>query len=137
MTTSTADTQLSFHHVGLACKSLAQERSVHLALGFVDEGPVFEDPVQRIRGQFLLHGTFRIELLEPLGEDSPLGGYLKRGIKMYHQAFLVKDIRAAIAELTAGGSFLLVGPVPAVAFGGRNIAFLAMPGALIVELIER
>lgn len=126
-----------FHHVGLACKDLAVQRAAHLALGFAEEGPVFEDPVQRIRGQFLVHGPFRIELLEPLGAGSPLDGYLRRGILMYHQAFLVPDMKAAIAELERGGARLLVGPVPAVAFEQRPIAFLVQPTAMLVELIQR
>ena len=127
---------LSFHHVGLACKRIAVEAETHRLLGFSEEGPVFEDPIQRIRGQFMTHGAFRIELLEPLGSDSPLEGHLKRGVKMYHQAFSAPAIQTAIDQLVSAGAHLIVGPVPAVAFGGREVAFLILRTMMLVELIQ-
>jgi methylmalonyl-CoA/ethylmalonyl-CoA epimerase len=126
----------TFHHVGLATRSLERERAAHQRLGFVEEGPTFEDPRQKIRGQFLRNGGFRVELLEPLGEDSPLHDWLRRGQKMYHQAFEVPRLEEAIAALRREGALLAVPPCPAVAFGGRSIAFLLLRTELLVELIE-
>ena len=124
-----------FHHIGLACLDLEVERCAHLALGFEAEGDVFVDPVQRIRGQFLRSGAFRVELLIPTTEDSPLHGFLRRGQKMYHQAFEVADLAAAVRQLRAAGALLVVPPCPAVAFGGRKICFLMLKTEMLVELI--
>jgi methylmalonyl-CoA/ethylmalonyl-CoA epimerase len=127
---------LTFHHVGLACESLAIEVAAHRTLGFREEGAPFEDSTQRIRGQFMVNAGFRVELLEPLGPDSPLAGSLRRGVKMYHQAFLTSKIRESIDALVEDGALLLSAPCSAVAFDGREIAFLILQTALVVELIQ-
>ena len=127
---------LRFHHIGLACKDIEVERAAHRMLGYVDEGPVFIDPRQRIKGCFLVKDGMRIELLEPAGEPSPLKPFLTRGLKMYHQAFETGSIEAAVAELKRAGALVTVPPTPAVAFGGRAIAFLLLRTELLVELIQ-
>jgi methylmalonyl-CoA/ethylmalonyl-CoA epimerase len=128
--------KLSFHHTGIACADLKTERTAFRTLGFVEEGTVFHDPLQKILGQFMTHGSMRIELLEPSEPDSPLHGYLKRGIKMYHQAFETPDLRASISEAIQSGAHLVVTPCPAIAFGGREIAFLMLRTTMLVELIQ-
>ena len=50
--------------------------------------------------------------------------------------YQVPDIRGAIEHLTGLGSFLLSGPVPAVAFGMREIAWLMTEADLLVELVQ-
>ncbi len=95
--------ELQFHHIGLACRDMAQDRRDHESLGYRSEGEAFEDPLQRIRGLFMTLGTMRVELLEPLDETSPLMDYLKRGIKIYHQCFECDDIASAIEDLQAHG----------------------------------
>ena len=49
-------------------------------------------------------GESRVELLAPLGDDTPVGRFLaKRGPGMHHVAYEVDDLRAALAELDARG----------------------------------
>jgi methylmalonyl-CoA/ethylmalonyl-CoA epimerase len=127
---------LRFHHIGLACRDMARDRSDHELLGYQAEGAVFEDPLQRIRGLFMTLGPMRVELLEPLDETSPLEAYLKRGVKIYHECFLCPSIAQAIAGLEAHGTRLVSSPKPAVAFDNRLIAFLILPSQLLIELIE-
>lgn len=129
--------ELQFHHIGLACRDMAQDRRDHESLGYRSEGEAFEDPLQRIRGLFMTLGTMRVELLEPLDETSPLMDYLKRGIKIYHQCFECDDIASAIEDLQAHGARLVSPPQPAVAFDNRRIAFLLLPSRMLIELIER
>src|SRR4051812_31675080 len=128
---------LEFHHIGIACRTLEIERGDHELLGYQPEGELFEDPKQRIRGLFMTLGPMRVELLEPLGPGSPLDGYLKRGIKIYHQCFSCVDISRSIEELVARGARVVSTPQPAVAFGNRPIAFLLLPSQMLVELVER
>ncbi len=128
--------QLRFHHVGLACKDIEVERAAHKLLGYADEGSVFVDPRQRIRGCFMVSAGMRIELLQPEGESSPLLPHLSRGIKMYHQAFETDAIETSIEELRRAGAIVTVAPVPAIAFGGRPIAFLMLRTTMLVELIQ-
>lgn len=130
-------TGLRFHHTGVACRDLMAAERPYLALGYTAEGDVFEDPIQGIRGRFLVLPGTRIELVAPLREDSPVVGWLNRGVHLYHTAYETDDMASAIASLrTTARAKVVVEPVPAVAFEGRKIAFLLGPSAFLIELIE-
>jgi methylmalonyl-CoA/ethylmalonyl-CoA epimerase len=125
-----------FHHLGVACRDLEQEAPYWLSLGYVTEGADFEDPIQRVRGRFLVGPGPRLELLQGVGDDSPIAGLLKRQIKLYHQAFETPMFDLAVRTLEESGARLTAPPAPAVAFGGRRIAFLFLPNGNILELVE-
>jgi len=131
--------QFAFHHVGVAVRSLSNAIPVFKNLfGYeVTTGP-FDDPVQNVSVCFLSRGTADtvIELVAPLGPNSPIDVTLKKGGGTYHVCYQVPDIRSAIAFLTEGGAFLLSGPVPAVAFEMREIAWLMTEADLLVELVQ-
>jgi methylmalonyl-CoA/ethylmalonyl-CoA epimerase len=78
-----------------------------------------------------------IELLEPLGEDSPIQGFLRKnpGGGLIHIALDVPNLDAAIQEVVGGGGRLITGPVADVAFDQRPIAFVFV-GGQVVELVE-
>lgn len=128
---------LEFHHIGVACSDLERETAVFEMLGYEREGADFEDPRQGIRGRFVVGTGPRMELLEPLGDAQTLEPWLRVNTKMYHQAFQVSDMESGIEVLRARRARVVVPPVPAVAFGGRSIAFLILPTMMLVELIER
>src|SRR6266545_2548775 len=129
-------TGLEFHHIGLACADLDAEERIFGQLGYIREGPDFEDPTQGVRGRFLIGGGPRLELLCELSTGTALGPWLRKGVKMYHDGYEAADLAAADASLTALGAKRVVAPVPAVAFGGRCIAFYMMPNGFLIELIE-
>lgn len=108
-----------------------------LYAGWDRRGPIV-NLRQRVRELFLTDGRTTIELLEPLGEDSPLNGFLKKNPRggVVHLAYDVDRLEQGIAELEAAGGRLVVDPVPDIAFEERRIAFLVL-GGQIVELIER
>ena len=128
----------AFHHVGVACTDIVAEARHFAVLGYVAEGKPFEDRGQGIRGVFMTGQTPRVELLQAL--DATPGGvlvpWLERDVKLYHLAYRVADLAASIGSLRAAGAKLVVAPAPAVAFGGRDIAFLMLPNRLLVELIS-
>jgi methylmalonyl-CoA/ethylmalonyl-CoA epimerase len=127
---------LTFHHIGLACRDLAVDRRDHEFLGYVAEGDVFEDPLQRIRGLFMTLGGMRIELLQALDEASPLRSFLRRGVKIYHECFLCPDFDRSLAALQLHRARLAGEPKPAIAFQNRRIAFVLLPSQTLIELIE-
>jgi methylmalonyl-CoA/ethylmalonyl-CoA epimerase len=128
---------LSFHHVGLACTDLAAEAAAHALLGYEPEGDVFEDPHQRIRGWFHVLGPFRVELLAPLDERSPVHAWLDRGVRIYHVCYETDDLEAALASLRSAGHRVVSPPAPAVAFAGRPVAFSMLRNRSLVELLQR
>lgn len=125
-----------FHHIGWACESIERDQAQFGRLGFRAEGPAFSDPTQGIRGLFLVGAGPRIELLENLPGAQTLSPLLARGVRMYHLAYTVPDMQAALAATAAAGGKTLVGPVPAVAFGMRPIAFVMFRHGLMLEFIE-
>lgn len=126
----------AFHHLGVACRDLDRELESWTRLGYRAEGEAFTDPVQKIRGRFVVGPGPRLELLAASEPGSPVEGYLQRGTKFYHQAFEAADFDAALVDMQTGGARITAGPVPAVAFGGRRIAFLMTPTLNLIEIIE-
>jgi methylmalonyl-CoA/ethylmalonyl-CoA epimerase len=131
--------EFNFHHVGIAVKDLTTAIPIYKSLlGYeLTSGP-FDDPVQRVSVCFLSRGAgdTTMELVAPLGPESPIDRILKRGGGTYHVCYEVPDINAAIAHLVGQGSFLISGPVPAVAFEMREIAWLMTEVNLLVELVQ-
>jgi len=131
--------EFAFHHVGVAVPNLQKAIPIFASLfGYkVISGP-FDDPVQRVSVCFLSRGEGdpAIELVAPFGSDSPVNRTLEKGGGAYHVCYQVPDIAAAIRHLTGEGCFLLSGPVPAVAFDMREIAWLMTGAKLLVELVQ-
>lgn len=128
---------LEFHHIGVACKDIESETKISLALGYEIEGEDFVDPAQGVYGRFLVGGGPRLELLAPLTEKGVLTPWLNQGVKLYHLAYLTEELESEMQRLRASRAKVMVPPIPAVAFGGRKIAFLMLPNMLLVELIEK
>jgi methylmalonyl-CoA/ethylmalonyl-CoA epimerase len=130
--------RFTFHHVGIAVRDLQQAIPVYKNLfGYnLTSGP-FDDPIQNVSVCFLSRGEGdpAIELVAPLGPNSPVDRILKKGGGTYHVCYSVPDIRAAIDHLTGQGSHLLSGPSPAVAFEMREIAWV-MTDYDVVELLQ-
>ncbi len=86
---------------------------------------------------YLAGGSY-IQLLEPLGPDSPVGKFLaRRGEGIHHIGYGVTDVRAALAAIGATG-IRLVDERPRHGSMGASIAFLhpADLGGVLTELVE-
>lgn len=129
-------TAFTFHHLGIACRDLDRSTEQQRQLGYAPEGADFVDPVQGVRGRFLVGGGPRLELLQALPSRSVLDPWLTGGDRIYHQAFTVPDVDEALKGLMAGGARIVVAPVPAVAFAGRRIAFVLLRTMAMVEVID-
>ncbi len=84
-----------------------------------------------------LGGSF-IQLLEPLGPDTPVGRFLaKKGEGVHHLAWTVADIEAALDHLKSEGA-RLIDPVPRFGGRGARIAFVHPRdwAGTLVELVE-
>ncbi len=126
-----------FHHIGIAVRSMAAERAFFEVMGYRTEGEDFADPIQGIAGCFLTGAGPRLELLENLPGADTLTPWLNAGLRMYHLAYEVDAMDEALACARAARGKILVQPVPAVAFGGRRIAFAMFRNGMMLEFIER
>lgn len=129
---------LEFHHVGVACSNIDREAALLEPLGYAAECDPFVDEKQGVRGVFIGRRTPRLELLEPLDDANGgvLAPWLKEGTKLYHLAYETRDLAGRIERMRASRGKLVIPPIPAVAFGGREIAFVMMPNRLLIELIQ-
>jgi methylmalonyl-CoA/ethylmalonyl-CoA epimerase len=129
-----------FHHVGFVVPSIsACVDGFSGSLGATDRSPVFEDPIQRVRVQFLGSGQAnhpQVELVEPLGEQSPVFRFLQQGGGLHHICYEVSDIEQQLARMRGLGASILRRPRPAVAFGGRRIAWVVTAQKLLIEYLE-
>jgi len=127
-------------HVGVAVKNLDEAISVYRdVLGFKLEG-VHVLTERKVRVAFFsTGGESRIELLEPLGSDSPVAKFLEtRGEGIQHVAVRVKDIEAVLEELKSKG-VALVDEKPRMGAEGAKIAFVHPKSTkgVLLELCER
>jgi methylmalonyl-CoA/ethylmalonyl-CoA epimerase len=127
-----------FHHAGVAVRNLQDALPDFTALfGYQTISGPFDDPVQNVSVCFLSRGPSDpvIELVAPLGPNSPVDRLLKKGGGVYHLCYEVPDLDLAIHHLADHGAYLLHEPAPAVAFGMRRIAWLMTQQNLLVELL--
>jgi methylmalonyl-CoA epimerase len=97
-----------------------------------------ESQTNKVRGATLKAGETRIELLEPLGEDSPLTNFLrKKGEGIHHIAFEVSDLEKVLTQLKRAG-VALIDETPRIGIKGDKIAFLhpKSTGHVLIELCE-
>lgn len=128
-------------HVGVAVPKLDPAAAMLTDLfGYkVTSGP-FDDPIQKVSVNFLKQSGddhAEIELIAPLTEDSPVRSTLaKGGGAAYHLCFETSDLEGALEHAKSLGCLLVSPPAPAVAFGGRRIAWFYTPTRQLFELVE-
>ena len=131
--------QRRLHHVGFVVSSIIQSADdFGTSLHCTWDGALIVDPIQKVRVAFLTLGCAgqpMIELVEPDREDSPVSAFLKRGPGLHHLCYEVSDLEAELSRCQTG--MVLGPPVPAVAFGGRRIAWVYTKTRLLLEYLER
>lgn len=111
-----------------------------LALSAIGVTEIYEDEIQRARVAFLdlpPDGLTKVELVEPMGADSRVAGFLEKGGGLHHLCFEVDDIERQISQMKMQKAMLLRRPQPAVAFGGRRIGWMLTREKMLVEYLER
>jgi methylmalonyl-CoA/ethylmalonyl-CoA epimerase len=104
------------------------------------EGEIIHDPIQQVRVAFFSPADPRnpvFELVEPAGEGSPVKAFVKKGGGLHHVCYEIDDLESGLAEARDVGFVIVSNPVPAVAFGGRRIAWIVSKRRLLMEFLER
>jgi methylmalonyl-CoA epimerase len=125
-------------HVGVATEDL--EGAIALYEGTLGMPVVHRETVedQGVEAVLLDVGVGHVELLRPLGPDTPVGKYLDRkGPGLHHVAYAVGDIDDALAKLGEAG-LELIDSEPRVGIRGSRVAFLhpKSTGGVLTELVE-
>ena len=129
---------LRLHHVGIAVDDLDAAILVYSELfgATLEHRESVED--QGVEAASLLVGDSRIELLRPLGPDTPVGRFLaKRGPGMHHVAFEVEDLPAELARLKSR-DVLLIDEEPRLGLFGHLVAFVhpEATGGVLAEFVS-
>ena len=127
------------NHVGVATPSIAQSVALYRdLLGATRIHEPFDLPPQGVRVCFVDTPNSQIELLEPLGEDSPIAKFLAKNPAggQHHICFEVPDIHEAKAEMEAKGAKVL--GEPRIGAHGTPVIFVHPKdmGGVLVELME-
>ena len=127
------------NHVGVATPSIAQSVALYRdLLGATKIHEPFDLPPQGVRVCFVDTPNSQIELLEPLGEDSPIAKFLAKNPAggQHHICFEVPDIHEAKAEMEAKGARVL--GEPRIGAHGTPVIFVHPKdmGGVLVELME-
>ena len=125
-------------HVGVATEDL--DGAIALYEGTLGMPVAHRETVesQGVEAVLLDVGEGHVELLRPLGPDTPVGKYLeKKGPGLHHVAYAVSDIDAALAKLKDSG-VQLIDEEARVGIRESRVAFLhpKATGGVLTELVE-
>lgn len=125
-------------HIGVATDDL--EGAIALYQGSLGMPLAHREIVesQGVEAVLLDVGEGHVELLSPLGPDTPVGKYLaKRGPGLHHVAYAVADIDAALDSVKQAG-LDLIDAEPRRGIRGSRVAFLhpRATGGVLTEIVE-
>lgn len=127
------------NHAGVATPSIERSRERYARLfGEAAVGDAFDLPEQGVRVCFVDAPNTQLELIEPLGEGSPIARFLERNPAggQHHLCFEVEALDDAIEAVTGSGARVL--GAPRIGAHGTRVVFLhpADMGGVLIELME-
>jgi methylmalonyl-CoA/ethylmalonyl-CoA epimerase len=129
------------HHLGCVVPSISAVADAFAAsISASWDGQIIHDPLQRARVAFFKPADARnpvYELVEPASHDSPVTHFLKKGGGLHHVCYEIENLEAGLKEARGVGFVIVSPPKPAVAFGGRRIAWICSRNRLLIEFLER
>jgi methylmalonyl-CoA epimerase len=125
-------------HVGVAVENLDAALAVYadsLQMPLVHRETMTD---QGVEAALLDVGDGHIELLQPLGPETPVGKFLaKRGPGLHHIAYRVSDVEGVLGRLAEAG-LRLIDQRPRTGIRGSRVAFVhpAATGGVLTEIVE-
>ncbi len=114
------------NHIAIAVKDIAAASAVYRdTLGAKVSDPL-QQPEHGVTVVFIELPNTKVELLEPLGANSPIAKFLEKNADggMHHVCYEVEDIIAARDRLKAGGARVLGDGEPKIGAHGKPVLFL-------------
>ena len=125
-------------HVGVATEDL--EAAIAIYEGALGMPVTHRETVesQGVEAVLLDVGDGHVELLAPLGPDTPVGKYLaKKGPGLHHVAYAVSDIDETLSRLKEAG-VRLIDSEPRVGIRDSRVAFVhpKATGGVLTEIVQ-
>jgi methylmalonyl-CoA/ethylmalonyl-CoA epimerase len=114
------------NHVAIAVPDLEAAAAQYRGTLGADVGPAQDEPDHGVTVVFITLPNTKIELLYPLGENSPIQGFLDKNPAggIHHICYEVEDILAARDTLKASGARVLGTGEPKIGAHGKPVLFL-------------
>jgi methylmalonyl-CoA/ethylmalonyl-CoA epimerase len=125
-------------HIGVAVEQIEPSLTLwreHFQMELAHREVVEEQGVEAV---LLDVGENHVELLAPLGPETPVGRFLaKRGAGLHHVAYQVSDIEATLAALKGAG-LELIDERPRAGIRASKVAFLhpRATGGVLTEIVQ-
>ena len=114
------------NHVAIAVRDIAKAANVYRQMLGAEVSAPAAQPAHGVTTVFITLPNTKIELLEPLGEASPIARFLDRNPDggIHHVCYEVHDIRAARYKLSREGARVLGDGQPRIGAHGKPVLFL-------------
>lgn len=114
------------NHVAIAVPDLDAAAAQYRDTLGAEVGAPQDEPDHGVTVVFITLPNTKIELLYPLGEGSPIAGFLEKNPSggIHHICYEVEDIRAAAKILTEAGARVLGNGEPKIGAHGKPVLFL-------------
>jgi methylmalonyl-CoA/ethylmalonyl-CoA epimerase len=114
------------NHVAIAVRDIAKAADVYRKTLGAEVSAAVPQPAHGVTTVFITLPNTKVELLEPLGANSPIAKFLDRNPDggIHHICYEVDDIRAARDKLKAEGARVLGDGEPKVGAHGKPVLFL-------------
>ena len=114
------------NHVAIAVPDLAAAIAQYRDTLGAEVGPQQDEPDHGVKVVFITLPNTKIELLYPLGQDSPITGFLEKNPAggIHHMCYEVPDIIAARDKLLSAGARVLGNGTPKIGAHGKPVLFL-------------
>jgi methylmalonyl-CoA/ethylmalonyl-CoA epimerase len=125
-------------HIGVAVEDL--DAAIEVYRGTLEMPLVHREVVEQqgVEAVLLDVGEGHVELLRPLGPETPVGKFMaKRGPGLHHVAYQVQDIASVLAALRDRG-VRLIDETPRIGIRNSQVAFLhpAASGGVLTEIVQ-
>ena len=114
------------NHVAIAVPNVENAASKYKDMLGAKVSDIIELPDHGVKTIFVNLNNTKIELIEPLGESSPIESYLKRKPEggMHHICYAVQNTNDACKKLTDNGATILGSGKPSIGAHGKPVIFL-------------
>jgi methylmalonyl-CoA/ethylmalonyl-CoA epimerase len=114
------------NHVAIAVADIARAADVYRSILGAEVSPAVAQPEHGVTTAFITLPNTKIELIEPLGDTSPISKFLQRNPEggIHHVCYEVADIRAARDALEGKGARILGDGEPKPGAHGKAVLFL-------------
>ena len=128
---------IGVHHVGIVVDDIqSQSNYYQQKLGYDAESGIINEVEQDVFVQFLIYDKFRIELIQPTNDNSPVSKFLKEGGGLNHICYLSNNIEKTTKYFRQECKALPISSKWSAAIKNCKVIFLGWPNGEVIEILQ-